>query len=126
MIMYKFKKGMYSVQQTSVKKRFLLRDKKIVKKYSFDKYVDALRFAVNEQIKTIYVQPYKDSKLIKRSVFTFLYTLPQFKVLAKKNPMHFVGLQSSKDINIERYYFYLVNSTNILCSSNKLRKFMEF
>ena len=82
-------------------------------------------FAVNEQIKIIYSQPHKDSKLIKKKVFELLYTLPQFKKVAKANPLFYIGTHKHKAVNLEAYYYYLVNSTNLLSSNNKLRKFIE-
>ena len=115
---------MYLVKQSRIKERFLLPNKTVIDTYKFVDYLDALKFAVNEQIKTIYIQPHKDSKPIKRKVFKFLYTLPEFKRVAKKSPLHFIGFRYIDNINLEAYYYYLVNSTNLLSSSNKLRKFM--
>jgi len=115
---------MYLVKQKRIKERFLLPNKTVIDTYKFVDYLDALRFAVNEQIKVIYSQPHEDSKLIKKKVFELLYTLPQFKKVAKANPLFYIGTHKHERINLDMYYYYLVNSTNLLSSSNKLRKFM--
>ncbi len=124
--MKKDKSIMYVVKQARTKERFLLPDKKVIDTYKFVDYFDALKFAVNEQIKTIYVHinTKAENKVVKRKVFTFLYTLPEFKRVAKKSPLHFVGLRYIDNINLDAYYYYLANSTNLLSSSNKLRKFI--
>ena len=117
---------MYVVKQSRTKQRFLLPDKTIIDTYKFVDYLDALKFAVNEQIKIIEVHfnTKQESKVVKRKVFELLYTLPQFKKVAKANPLFYIGTHKHKAVDLDKYYFYLVNTTNLLSSSNKLRKFI--
>jgi len=89
-------------------------------KYKFKKLSDALRFALDEQIKIIFCIIDEEKNIVTtRRPFLTLLTLKEFKRLAKKNPKFYLGVYNYKRVNIELYYYYLVNR-NML---NKLRKF---
>ena len=94
----------YKIRQTEIKKYFFnLLSKEVVKEYNFTNYIDAVKFALYEQIKFIY----KGQKLL--NVFKSFYTIDQFKKHAKNNPLHFLNISSSKRVNLELYYKILID-----------------
>ncbi len=112
-------KTYYTIRQGEKVFTFLYWSKKtIYKTYKFDKFKDAFRFALDEQIKIITVHISKTIKTTRRP-FEYLYTLEEFKRLCKTNPLHYLGLRSHKKVNVDLYYFYLINSNKL----TKLKKF---
>jgi len=108
---------MYTIKQTETKKAFFgLITREVEKKYTFSNYWDAVKFALNEQIKYIYFS--KGSAKTKTNVFKYFYSLKRFVKFATDNPMHFCNVSSSKNINLEQYYNVLIER-NI----NKLKTF---
>lgn len=108
----------YEITQTTEKKRLLFGTKKETKIYKFRTLNDAYIFALDEQIKKIYCCLSDKVKTV-RKPFKLFYTLEQFIKVSKKNPFFYLGVRNYKKINIELYYFYLVNSNQL----QKLRKF---
>lgn len=103
---------MYKVKQKETRKSWLGRIKLIEKVYKFDKYADALRFALNEQIR--YFSHCIDGKLSStRDAYKQYHTVKNWVKLAVKNPQHYIGLSSSKGVNLEKMYFYYLNSDNL-------------
>lgn len=113
---------MYKIEQVEVKKRsfcgFKLSPKKIKKSYYFKQYKNVLRFALNEQINIFYCIV-SDKVTTKRKPFKQFLSLTEFKKVSKKNPLFYLSANSYKGINLEKYYFYLVNSDQL----QKLKKF---
>jgi len=108
---------MYEVKQTETRKNWLGRTKLIEKVYTFENYPDALRFALNEQIR--YFSYTIDGKHAStRDAYKQYYTVKNWVKLAEKNPFHYIGLSSSKGVNLEKMYFYYLNSDNL----NRLKK----
>jgi len=107
---------MYKVRQTTTKKRFFnLLEKTSVKEYNFKSYNKAVIFALSEQINIVYSIPCKDCKPILKRPFQIYMRESEFIRAAKKNPLHFVGIRSIKNVDLKNYYYYLI-------SSNKLQK----
>ena len=46
------------------------------------------------------------------------HTVKNWVKFAEKNPLHYIGVSSSKGVNLERLYFYYLNSDN----AHRLRK----
>ena len=112
-------KPYYTIRQSEKVFTFLYWSKKtIYKTYKFDDFKNAFRFALDEQIKIITVHISKTIKTTRRP-FNYLYTLEEFKRLCKINPLHYLGLRNHNKINIELYYFYLINSNQL----TKLKKY---
>lgn len=112
-------KPFYTIRQAEKVFTFLYWSKKtIYKTYKFDNFKQAFRFALDEQIKIITVHISKTIKTTRRP-FRYIYTLKEFKNLCKINPMHFLGLSSPDRINVELYYFYLINTNQL----TKLKKY---
>lgn len=108
---------MYTIKQTETKKAlFGLITRNVENEYIFSNYWDAIKFALHEQIKYIYFS--KGSAKTKTNVFKYFYSLKRFEKFAKKNPLHFCNVSSSKNINLEQYYNVLIER-NI----NKLRTY---
>ena len=107
----------YEIRQTTEKKRFLFGTKKVTKTYEFNTLNSALIFALNEQIKHIYVNIGEGMTTIRRP-FRDYYSLEQFIKVSKKNPFFYLGVHDYKKIDIEKVYFYLVNN-----NLSKLKKF---
>jgi len=104
---------MYIVKQTETKKYFFnLLEKEITKEYKFSTYIEAVKFALFEQIKYIY----KGSKRL--NVFKLFYNIAQFNKHAKNNPFHFLNISSAERVNLDLYYKILIDK-NI----SKLKKF---
>lgn len=107
----------YEVRQTTEKKRFLFGTKKVTKAFKFNTLNAALLFALNEQIKHIYVNIGEGITTIRRP-FRDYYSLEQFIKVSKKNPFFYLGVHNYKKVDIERIYFYLVQN-----NLSKLKKF---
>lgn len=103
----------YKVRQTQAKKYFFnLLTKEVTKEYNFSDYMEAVKFALYEQIKFIY----KGTKIL--NVFKSFYNIEEFKKHAKNNPFHFLNISCSKRVNLDIYYKILIDK-NI----TKLSKF---
>lgn len=104
---------MYTIKQTETKKcLFGLITREVEKVYNFATYIEAVKFALFEQIKYIY----KGSKRL--NVFKLFYNIAQFNKHAKNNPLHFLNLSNAERINLDLYYKILIDK-NI----SKLKKF---
>jgi len=104
---------MYTIKQTQTEKYFFnLLKKEIVKEYKFATYIQAVKFALFEQIKYIY----KGNKRL--NVFKLFYNIAQFNKHAKDNPLHFLNLSNAERVNLDLYYKILIDK-NI----QKLKKF---
>jgi len=103
---------MYKVTQYTTEKRLIFGTKEVETIYSFEDYNSALLFALNEQIKH-FKHIVSDSVQSNRKTFDRLYTCKQWIKLARKNPMHYIGLQSSNGVNLERLYYYYINSKKL-------------
>ena len=79
-------------------------------KYKFKKLSDAMRFALEEQIKIIFciVDEEKNIVTTLRPFYIYL-TLKEFKRFAKKNPVFYLGVSDHKRVNIDLYYYILIN-----------------
>ena len=108
---------MYKVTQYTTKNRLFFGTKEVKKVYNFDSYNNALIFALNEQIKH-FKCIISDSIAINRNTFVNVYTCKEWVKLARKNPMHYISLQSAKGIALERLYYYYINSGKM----HKIRK----
>jgi len=107
---------MYKVRQTTTKKRFFnLLEKTTVKEFNFKSYNNAVIFALSEQINIIYSIPWITCKPILKRPFEIYMREKEFIRVAEKNPLHFVGIRSVKNVDLKNYYYYLI-------SSNKLQK----
>ena len=107
----------YEVRQTTEKKRLLFGTKKVTKVFKFGTLNSALLFALNEQIKHIYVNIGEGITTIRRP-FKNYYSLEQFVKVSKKNPFFYLGVHNYEKIDITKVYFYLVNN-----NLNKLKKY---
>jgi len=117
---------MYRVtQKLTIKRKFKLTklffgDYKINKVYTFVNYKQALIFALSEEIKFIECILGPNIKPTKRVPYLIYMNPKEFIKAAKKNPLHFIGSNSYKNVNLEQYYFYLIASGNL----NKLKKYI--
>ena len=80
--------------------------------YTFKRYSEAVKFALDEQIKIITCNISNKVKTTRRP-FNSLLTLEEFKQLAKENPVHYLGVYDVRRLNIELYYFYLIGSNKL-------------
>tara|TARA_R110002012_G_C11605856_1_gene607743 strand:+ start:561 stop:926 length:366 start_codon:yes stop_codon:yes gene_type:complete len=109
----------YTIKQKEKVYSFLCLFKKtIYKTYKFDNYKEAYLFALHEQIKIITVHIIDKIKTTRRP-FQNLYTLKEFQSLARLNPRHYLGGLYTNKIDVELYYFYLINSNQL----TKLKKY---
>lgn len=98
---------MYTVKQTTKEKHFFnLLEKEVVKEYKFSTFLEAVKFALFEQIKFIYFE--KGTAKTRTNVFKLFYTLEKFKQYAKGNPRHYIGTHTAKGVNLDLYYFALI------------------
>ena len=93
---------------------------KINKVYTFEKYKEALIFALSEEIKFIECILGPNIKPTKRIPYLIYMNPKEFIKAAKRNPLHFIGSNSYNNFNLEQYYFYLVASGNL----HKLKKYI--
>lgn len=103
---------MYKITQLTTKKRLFFGTKEIETVFTFDDYNSVLLFALNEQIKD-FKHIVSESVQSNRKTFERLYTCKQWVKLAHTNPIHYIGLQSSNGVNLERLYYYYINSHKI-------------
>ena len=108
---------MYKITQKTNRKNWLGRTKSIENIHTFKNSRDALKFALNEQIR-YYSYTIEGLHATTRDAYALHHTLINWVKLAAKNPHHYIGLSSAKGVNLERLYFYYVNSNNL----HRLRK----
>ena len=108
---------MYKITQKKTRNNWLGRIKTIENVYTFKDSKQALKFALNEQIR-YYSHTVEGLHASTRDAYALHYTLINWVKLAAKNPHHYIGLSSTKGVNLERLYFYYVNSGNLI----RLRK----
>ncbi len=97
---------MYEAKQTFKRSGFF-KDYNEVKKYTFKDYDSCLIFCLEEQIPT-FIYNIGEGITTKRKTFKNYYSLEEFKKVALKNPLFFLGVHDAKKIDIETYYFYLI------------------
>lgn len=106
----------YTIKQDQkVKGLFGSRVKEIT--YKFSSYVNAVEFAVHEQIKVITAHICEGVE-IKRYPFKHMFTRDQFIRQAQGNPMHYIGTRFPEAVNLDHYYIYLFNTRQF----HKLKK----
>ena len=108
---------MYKITQNRTYKTWLGRTKIKSVVFEFENNTDALKFALNEQIR-YYTHCIDGVKATTRDAYALHHTLINWLKLAEQNPYHYIGLNSTKSVNLERLYFYYVNSGNLI----RLRK----
>jgi len=108
---------MYEITQTTTKERLFRSPKQIDKVYKFYKYNDALIFALNEQ-KRYFKHVLNNKVASTRDAYAMHYSCINWIKHAKNNPLHYTGRNSTENINLERLYYYYVNSNNL----HRLRK----
>ena len=108
---------MYKITQNKTVKSWLGRTKITEKVYTFKDSSNALKFALNEQIR-YYSHIVDGCHATTRDAYSLHHTLINWLKLAKNNPHHYIGLSSTRGVNLERLYFYYVNSNNL----HRLRK----
>lgn len=88
---------------------FKRKDKTTV--HEFETYKEALIFALNEQ------QPYfynhKGTFKTSRKTFAKYLTCKQFEIKAVENPLHYTGTNNAEKLDLNRLYYYYVNSNNL-------------
>ena len=115
---------MYTIRQKlTIKRKYKLtrlffNDLKIDKTYQFSEYKKALIFALSEEIKVIECIVSPKLKPTKRKPYLIYMNVKEFIKASKKNPLHYIGYNSYKNVNLEQYYFYLIASGNL----HKLKK----
>jgi len=95
-----------------------LKRKDKVQVHSFETYKEAIIFALNEQHSYFYM--HIGTVRTCRHTFTKYLTCKQFCKVAIKNPMHYTGTTNADKLNLERLYFYYVNSGNL----HRIQKFI--
>tara|TARA_R110002074_G_scaffold106793_1_gene230910 strand:+ start:54 stop:386 length:333 start_codon:yes stop_codon:yes gene_type:complete len=108
---------MYKITQKKTVKNWFGQTKSIEQIHTFKNSKEALIFALNEQIR-YYSHIVDGMHASTRDAYTLHYTLINWLKLAEKNPHHYIGLSSTKGVNLDRLYFYYVNSNNL----HRLRK----
>jgi len=108
---------MYKITQKKTVKNWLGRTKTIENVYRFKDNKEALKFALNEQIR-YYSHIVDGLHASTRDAYTLHHSCINWLKLAAQNPRHYIGLGSAKGVNLERLYFYYVNSNNL----HRLRK----
>ena len=108
----------YSVKQTETKKNLFGFEKQVENTYFFNRYIDAVKFALNEQIDLITCN-LGDGVTTSRRPFKNLLKLSEFERLARINPIHYLGTHYSERLNLENYYYYLINTSQFY----RLKKF---
>jgi len=84
----------------------------------FSTYNKALIFALNEQIQFFYCHIDK-IKTVRKTYSRYL-TCIQFCKKAAKNPLHYTGTSSIKNLDLQNLYYYYVNSNNL----HRIEKFI--
>ena len=108
---------MYKIIQKKTVKNWIGRTKTIENVHTFKDSKEALKFALNEQIR-YYSHTVEGLHATTRNAYALHYTLINWVKLAAQNPRHYIGLSNTKGVNLERLYFYYVNSNNL----HRLRK----
>tara|TARA_B110000467_G_C17948162_1_gene278500 strand:- start:219 stop:551 length:333 start_codon:yes stop_codon:yes gene_type:complete len=108
---------MYKITQKETRKNWLGFNKTRLKVYTFEKYSEALIFALNEQIR-YFSHCIEGKHSSTRDAYKQYHTVKNWVKIAANNPLHYIGVSSSKGINLERLYFYYLNSDN----AHRLRK----
>jgi len=117
---------MYRItQKITIKKKhrinkLIFGDTKIHKVYKFKEYKKALIFALSEGINIIECIISPDIKPTKRIPYLIYMNVKQFTTAAKNNPLHYLGHNKPEAVNIERFYYYLVESGKL----QKLKKYI--
>jgi len=111
---------MYKVTQTTKQANnwFSLKRKDIILVSSFSTYNKALIFALNEQIQFFYCHIDK-IKTVRKTYSRYL-TCIQFCKKAAKNPLHYTGTSTIKNLDLQNLYYYYVNSNNL----HRIEKFI--
>ena len=104
---------MYKITQNIKQKNSWLgfKRKDITKVYEFRTYKRALIFALNEQQPFFY--HYIGKVRTSRKTFAKYLTCIQYGKLSLKNPMHYTGTNNASKLDLERLYYYYVNSNNL-------------
>jgi hypothetical protein len=111
---------MYTIRQTKLKKCFFdLIENTQTKEYNFDRYKEALIFALSEQIKFIYSIPCENCKPILKKPFELYLSEKEFILASKQNPFFYLGVHNFERVNIKNFYYYLI-------SQNKLQKLKKY
>jgi len=84
----------------------------------FTTYNKALIFALNEQIQFFYCHIDK-IKTVRKTYSRYL-TCIQFCKKAAKNPLHYTGTSTTKNLDLKNLYYYYVNSNNL----HRIEKFV--
>jgi hypothetical protein len=96
---------MYYIKQKQTVKRRFFGTKTIYKRYNFNSYNDALKFALTEQIDTFFYEVSEGITTV-RKPFNIFMTVKEFVSAARKNPFHFTGTHNLDRIScIESIYF---------------------
>lgn len=103
---------MYKITQKETRKSWLGFTKTKTKVYTFEKYSEALIFALNEQIR-YFKHTIDGAKPTTRDAFKQYHSVKNWVKLAEKNPLHYIGLSRTKGINLEKLYYYYLNSDNL-------------
>lgn len=111
---------MYKVTQTTKQANNWLGLKRAdkVTVYEFSTYNKALIFALSEQIQFFYCH-IENVKTIRKTYSRYL-TCIQFCKKAAKNPLHYTGTSSTKNLDLQNLYYYYVNSNNL----HRIEKFV--
>jgi hypothetical protein len=88
---------------------FKRKDKTVV--HSFETFNGALIFALNEQIPYFY--NHKETFKTSRKTFAKYLTCKQFEAKALLNPLHYTGTNSAEKLDLNRLYYYYVNTDNL-------------
>tara|TARA_R100001377_G_scaffold40726_3_gene22833 strand:+ start:7098 stop:7463 length:366 start_codon:yes stop_codon:yes gene_type:complete len=88
---------------------FKRKDKTTV--HEFDTYKEALIFALNEQQPFFY--NHIDRLKTSRKTFERYLTCKQFEAKAILNPLHYTGTNNAEKLDLNRLYYYYVNSGNL-------------
>ena len=117
---------MYKItQKITIKRKYRINtlifgDTKINKSYNFENYKEALIFALSEGINIIECIISPDLKPTKRIPYLIYMNVKQFIAAANNNPLHYLGQNNANNVNLERFYYYLVGSGKL----EKLKKFI--
>lgn len=98
---------MYQIKQTETKKSFFnLIKRNETKVYKFRTFNEALKFAAHEQINTF--EFIKDGKKTIHRTYKYIYRLNKWIDLATNNPIHYINRRYFNGLNLEKYYFVLI------------------
>ena len=103
---------MYTIKQKQTSKNWLGREKTKLVVHTFTNHKEALKFALNEQIR-YYSHCIEGNKPTSREAYKMYYSCLNWVKLAEKHPIHYTGRRRTKYTNLERLYYYYVNSNNL-------------